>query len=96
MNKQIEENKQKIEENKQKIEENKQKIEENNNIIAEQNKKMAEQKKQIEGIINTFTVNDVKNNANIKKLILETEKFYIETKYEIYPHLAELIKTAKE
>lgn len=67
-----------------------------NQTIAEQKKIMEEQKKQIEGIVNTFTVNDVKNNANIKKLVLDTENFYIKAKYEIYPHLTELIKAAKQ
>ncbi len=86
----------KIDENMKKIDENMKKIDENMKKIEKLDKEIAEQKKQIEGIINTFTVNDVKNNVNIKKLVLETEKFYIEVKNEIYPHLAELIKVAKQ
>ncbi len=65
-------------------------------ILTEQNKTMKEQNKQIDGIINTFTVNDVKTNQTIKNLVLETEKIYIKHGDVISPHLAELIKAAKQ
>ncbi len=65
-------------------------------ILISTNEKIAEQKKQIEGIVNTFTVSDVKSNPNIKTLVLQTESLYIELKYEIYPHLADLIQAAKQ
>jgi hypothetical protein len=67
-----------------------------NKIIDENNKIIEKQKQQIEGIVNTFTANDVKNNFTIKKLVLDTETLYIKHKYIIPTHLTELIKAAKQ
>lgn len=61
--------------------------------IKKENEKL---KKETEGIINTFTINDVKRNPQIKQLVLDVEQLYIFAEYEIYPHLAELIKVAKQ
>lgn len=64
--------------------------------IDQHEKSIENQKKEIEGIIGQFTVTDVKTKPDIKKLILDTEILYIKHKYTIFPHLAELIKIAKE
>lgn len=67
-----------------------------NKTIQENNKTVQELDKQIEGIMNTFTVNDVKNNPTTKNLVLETEKIYIKHGNVISPHLTELINAAKQ
>ena len=74
---------------KQKTEQMKQKTE-------QMKKEIKQMRKEIDGIINTFKTNDIKNNSEIKKLVLDTEQFYIEYNYEISLHLAELIQAAKQ
>jgi len=71
-----------IEDNTKKIEDNKQEIE--------------QMKKETEGIINTFTISDVKKDPTIKKLVLDTEQLYIKYKYKRFSKLIELAKAAKE
>ena len=103
----MKEQNEKMKEQNEKIKEQNEKMKEQNEKMKEQNEKMKKEleqlklenqqlKKETEGIINTFTANDVKTNPQVKKLVLDVEELYIFAEYEIYPHLAELIKTAKE
>ena len=79
-----EELKQKDEELKQKDEELKQKDEELKQILQE-----------LEATLSKFSPEDVKNNAWIKKLTLDTEQFYIDWWFPVSPHLKSLFDATK-
>ncbi|MCX6825224.1 MAG: hypothetical protein NTY80_03275 [candidate division SR1 bacterium] len=64
--------------------------------IEQDRQKIENLNKQIDGIINQFTVSDVKTKPDIKELVLKTEASYIKHKDPISSHLAELINAAKQ
>ncbi|MEI7564023.1 MAG: hypothetical protein WCJ39_10800 [bacterium] len=66
-----------------------------NKTIDQNTKTIDDQKKQIEGIVNTFTANDVRSNPAIKQLVLEAESLYIKDGFVIFPHLKDLIRIAR-
>ena len=69
---------------KQKDEELKQKDEELKQILQE-----------LEATLSKFSPEDVKNNAWIKKLTLDTEQFYIDWWFPVSPHLKSLFDATK-
>jgi|GEM_PF-4309300 len=64
--------------------------------IEEAKIRIEQMKKEIEGIINAFTTKDVINNPSVKKLVLDTERLYLEEGFELFPNLIELAKIAKQ
>ncbi len=92
----IEQMKTETEQMKTETEQMKKETEQMKKNIEEMDKNIEQMKKEIEGIINTFTANDVTNNPSIKKLVLDTEQLYIEEEFTLFPKLIELSKIAKQ